>query len=87
MLEAGRKFGRKISPLIAQSSHIPLTMHNPDISALEDRAKGIQEELRSRNVRWTELITSTDREEAVKRVRAALQADPTIIHRKIKTPY
>jgi simple sugar transport system substrate-binding protein len=78
MLEAGRKFGRQIFPSIAQSSHILLTMHDPDITALEDRAKGIQEELRSRNVRWTELITSTDREEAVKRIRAALQADPTI---------
>lgn len=48
MLGAGRKFGRQISPLIAQSSHILLTMHDPKISALEDRAKGIQEELRSR---------------------------------------
>src|SRR5690242_16970 len=63
MLAAGHKFGRRISPLIVQSSHILLTMHDPNISALEDRAKGIQEELQSKNVRWTELITSTDREQ------------------------
>jgi simple sugar transport system substrate-binding protein len=78
MLAAGRKFGREIFPSIAKGSHILLTMHDPNISALEDRAQGIREELQSRNVRWTELITSTDREEAVKRIRAALQANPTI---------
>jgi simple sugar transport system substrate-binding protein len=78
MLAAGRKFGRHISASIAQGSHILITMHDPNISALEDRAQGIREELRSRNVRWTELITSTDREEAIKRIRAALQKDPAI---------
>jgi simple sugar transport system substrate-binding protein len=78
MLAAGRKFGRQISPSIVKGSHILLTMHDPNISALEDRAQGIREELQSRNARWTELITSTDREEAVKRIRAALQANPTI---------
>jgi simple sugar transport system substrate-binding protein len=78
MLAAGRKLGRQISPSIAKGSHILLTMHDPNISALEDRAQGIREELQSRHVRWTELITSTDREEAVKRIRAALQANPTI---------
>lgn len=78
MLAAGRKFGRHISPTILNGSHILLTMHDPNISALEDRAQGIREELRSHDVRWIELITSTDREEAVKRIRAALQANPTI---------
>jgi len=78
MLAAGRKFGRQVAPSIAQGGHILLTMHDPNISALEDRAQGIRDELQSRNVRWTELITSTDREEAVKRIRAALQADPAI---------
>lgn len=78
MLAAGRKFGRQISASIAQGSRVLLTMHDPNISALEDRAQGIQEELQSRNVRWTKLITSTDREEAIKRIRAALQADRTI---------
>ena len=78
MLAAGRKLGRQIFPSIEQGSHILLTMHDPNISALEDRAQGIREELRSRNIRSTELITSTDPEEAVKRIRAALQANPTI---------
>lgn len=78
MLAAGRKFGRQISPSIVRGSHILLTMHDPNISALEDRAQGIRDELQSRNVRWTELITTTDREEAVKRIRAALQANSTI---------
>jgi hypothetical protein len=31
-------------PPIVKGSHIPLTMHDPDISALEDRAQGIREE-------------------------------------------
>lgn len=42
MLAAGRKFGRQVAPSIAQGGHILLTMHDPNISALEDRAQGIR---------------------------------------------
>lgn len=44
MLAAGRKFGCHL-PSIANGSHILLRMHDPNISALEDRTQGIREEL------------------------------------------
>ena len=78
MLAAGRTFGREIAGSVAEHSHILLTMHDPGITALEERAAGIREELKSRSVRWTELITSTNREQAIEKIVAALRANPDI---------
>jgi simple sugar transport system substrate-binding protein len=78
MLAAGQAFGRKIAAEIPSGSHVLLTMHDPNISALEDRARGIKEVLAPKGIKWTELITSTDREQAVKKVQSALEADRSI---------
>jgi simple sugar transport system substrate-binding protein len=53
-------------------------MHDPGITALEQRAAGAQEALKDRNSKWTMLITGTDREPPVAKVRAALEANPSI---------
>lgn len=78
MLAAGRTFGREIAGAVAKNSHILLTMHDPGITALEERAAGIREQLKSRSVRWTESITSTNREQAVEKIVAVLKANPDI---------
>jgi simple sugar transport system substrate-binding protein len=78
MLEAGRTFGRDVAKFVPDKSHILMTMHDPNISALEDRSRGAQEILKPRGVSWIELITGTDRELAVEKIHAALKADPRI---------
>jgi simple sugar transport system substrate-binding protein len=78
MVAAGKAFGRKIAADIPAGSHILLTMHDPNISALEERASGIKEVLKTKNIQWTELITSTDREQGIKKIRSALEADRSI---------
>jgi simple sugar transport system substrate-binding protein len=55
-----------------------MTMHDAGVSALEDRLHGAQEVLRARGVTWVQLITGTDREKAVEKIRAALAAQPEI---------
>lgn len=78
MPQAGRKFGEAMVPLIPLGSHVLLTMHDPGITALEERAAGAREALASRKLKWTSLITGTDREQAVTKIKAALEADSSI---------
>lgn len=78
MLEAGRQFGQAMAPLIPAGAHVLLTMHDPGITALEERAAGAREALQDHKLQWTTLITGTDKEQAVARVKAALEADPSI---------
>jgi simple sugar transport system substrate-binding protein len=78
MLAAGRKFGETLSPLIPPGAHVLLTMHDPGITALEERASGARETLQNRKLKWTSLTTGTDREQAVAKIKSALQADPSI---------
>lgn len=78
MLAAGRAFGLEIAAAVPDKSQLLITMHDPNISALEDRSSGIKEVLMSRGVSWIELITGTDREQAITKIRAALAANPAI---------
>jgi simple sugar transport system substrate-binding protein len=78
MPQAGRKFGEAMAPVIPVGSHVLLTVHDAGITALEERATGAQEALASRKLKWTSLITGTDREQAVTKIKAALKADPSI---------
>lgn len=78
MLQAGRKFGEAMAPVISPETHVLLTMHDPGITALEERAAGAQEALKDRRLKWTTLVTGTDREAAVAKMKAALASDPSI---------
>jgi ABC-type sugar transport system substrate-binding protein/acetyl esterase/lipase len=78
MLDAGRQFGQAMAPLIPPGARVLLTMHDPGITALEERAAGAREALQAHQLQWMTLITGTDREAAVAEVRAALEADPSI---------
>jgi simple sugar transport system substrate-binding protein len=78
MPQAGRTFGKAVEGFIPQGSHVLMTMHDPNISALEDRAAGAQDALKSKGIAWTPLITGTEPNAAVERIRAVLQANPSI---------
>jgi simple sugar transport system substrate-binding protein len=78
MVGAGRLLGREIRPYLEQNSSVLFTMHDPGITALEERAGGAQEELQTINILHRALITGTDRDVAVERIRQAIIEDPTI---------
>jgi simple sugar transport system substrate-binding protein len=78
MPQAGRIFGRAVASSIPEGSHVLLTMHDPNISALEDRAAGAQEVLKSKEITWTPLLTGTEPNAALERIRMALEANPSI---------
>jgi simple sugar transport system substrate-binding protein len=78
MVAAGQAFGRKIALEVPAGSHVLLTMHDPNISALEDRVQGIKEILEPKGIQWTELITSTSREQAIAKIRSAIETNRSI---------
>jgi simple sugar transport system substrate-binding protein len=59
LYDAGRKLGGHLAPEISKGSHVLLTMHDKGVSALEDRARGIRDSLKARNLKWTQLVTAT----------------------------
>lgn len=77
-VSAGRTLGERAAAFVAENSHILVTMHESGVSALNDRARGAQDVLRQRGVTWTELVTGSNRKEAMEKIRAVLAADSTI---------
>jgi simple sugar transport system substrate-binding protein len=60
LYEAGRSLAERVGAAIPDRSHVLMTMHDEGVSALEDRLRGLQDVLRTRNVRWTVAITGND---------------------------
>jgi simple sugar transport system substrate-binding protein len=78
MREAGKTFGEEVARMIPVGSRALVTMHDLGITALEDRASGARVVLEQVVGGWSSLITGTDREPAIARIRAALLSDRSI---------
>ncbi|MGD9634738.1 MAG: substrate-binding domain-containing protein [Pirellulales bacterium] len=78
LYEAGRSLARHALPDIPQGAHILLTKHDDGVSALEDRQRGIRDELEQKRVTYTMVVTGNDAARGADVVAAALQADPDI---------
>ena len=76
--QAGQTLGKECSAFLANNRKILMTMHDAHVSALEDRLRGAQDVLRARGVEWQVLITGTDRDKAMARIREALTLSPEI---------
>jgi simple sugar transport system substrate-binding protein len=66
LYEAGRTLGTHLAPQIPERSHILLTLHDRGVSALTDRARGLRDALESRDLRWTEVVTGNESNEAAR---------------------
>ena len=55
-----------------------MTMHDRGVSALEDRLRGLQDVLRTKNVKWTVAITGNDSGKGADRVAELLRQHPDI---------
>lgn len=75
---AGNALGRRVAAQIAPRSTALLTMHDPGISALEQRRDGIKAALADREVTWIDTITGHDPDAAARHVLAILEANPAV---------
>jgi len=78
LYDAGKTLGKTCADVIAEKSHILMTMHAAGVSALEDRLHGAQESLKSKDVTWTVAITGNTSAEAERVITAELTKHPDI---------
>jgi len=78
LYEAGEALARHVLPDIPRDAHVLMTMHDEGVSALEDRLRGEQTVLKTRNVRWTVIVTGNDSAKGAEVVARALRANPDI---------
>ncbi|NLH17299.1 MAG: substrate-binding domain-containing protein [Phycisphaerae bacterium] len=77
-VEAGKKLAAHLLPSIPENSHVLMTLHDSGISALDDRQKGMQEVLKTKNIRWTPLVSGNDSAKGAEVIAAALEENPDI---------
>ena len=79
LYRAGRTLGERAAPHVPDGARVLITMHDEGISALEDRARGIQEVIAQvKRTTWDTAVTGIDPEKAAKIIEAKLQGDPAI---------
>lgn len=78
LYKAGRVLGQKAAESIPEGSQVLVTLHDEGISALEDRFRGLTEELRKKNITWKRLITGPDPIKAREAILQALKDSPDI---------
>jgi len=78
LCEAGRVLGRKALEFIPPGGKVVIAMHDEGISALEDRFRGMTEELQKKNVTWKRIITGSDPAKAEGNVTRALRENPDV---------
>ncbi len=76
--EAGRTLGRSLAAMLSRGSHLLLTLHDEGVSALEDRRRGIQEALQTKDLKWTILVTGNDSAKGADVIAEALRQHPDI---------
>lgn len=78
LYDAGESLARHVLSQIPDGAHVLMTMHDEGVSALEDRLAGEQAVLKTRNVRWTVIITGNDPVAGADLVAQALKDNPDI---------
>lgn len=79
LYRAGRTLGERAAEHLAPGARALITLHDEGISALEDRARGIQEAIaEARQATWETVVTGIDPERAAAIVGESLEANPAI---------
>jgi len=76
LYEAGRVLGRNALAFIPPGGKVLIAMHDEGISALEDRCRGMTEELKAKNVQWKRFITGSDPVKAREIIARNLKENP-----------
>jgi len=78
LYQAGRTVGAEALKFIPPNSKVLITMHDAGVSALEDRARGIQDELKQKGIAWKIIIASPVVSKAEEIIAQALKENPDI---------
>lgn len=75
---AGRALAKFASTRIPEGSHVLMTMHDEGVSSLEDRLRGLQDELKDKNIQATVRISGNDTDKGVEIIKNELKKNPDI---------
>lgn len=78
LYEAGKRLGEHVSSRIPAGSCVLLTKHDEGVSALDDRARGIQDALAEKDIKWEILISGNDAVEGAEVISKTIKANPEI---------
>ncbi len=78
LYEAGRSLAQFASHKIPDGAHVLMTMHDQGVSSLEDRLRGLQDELQAKNIRVKVRVTGNDSVKGAQIVKAELDQNPDI---------
>lgn len=78
LYKAGQKLAEHLLPHVPQNAHVLMTMHDEGVSALKDRLGGEQAVLKTKNVRWTTIVTGNDSVKGAEVIAKALKENPDI---------
>jgi simple sugar transport system substrate-binding protein len=78
LYEAGEALAEHLLPHVPDNAHILMTMHDEGVSALEDRLRGQQAVLKSKNARLTIVVTGNDTVKGAEVIADALRGNPDI---------
>jgi len=78
LYEAGQSLARHVLPHIPDGAHVLMTMHDEGVSSLEDRLAGEQAVLKTKNIRWTVVVTGNDSVKGADIITETLKANPDI---------
>jgi simple sugar transport system substrate-binding protein len=75
---AGRILAQHALSEIPSGAHILMTKHDDGVSALEDRLRGAQEVLKSKNITWTTIVTGNDAQNGAEMIARSLRENADI---------
>jgi len=78
LYEAGRVLGRRALEFIPPGGRVLIAMHDEGISALEDRCRGMTDELKAKGATWKRFITGSDPIKAEKIIAQNLRENPDV---------
>jgi simple sugar transport system substrate-binding protein len=78
LYEAGRVLGRRALDFIPPGGKVLIAMHDEGISALEDRCRGMTDELKAKGVTWKRFITGSDPVKAGEIISKNLKENPDV---------
>ena len=78
LYSAGRALASSVADDIPDGAHVLMTMHDEGVSSLEDRLRGLQDELKAKNLQVTVRISGNDATQGAEIIGAALREDRDI---------
>lgn len=78
LYEAGRTVATRAMEFIAKDTEVLITKHDEGITALDERARGIQDVLKNHNIKWKVVVTTPHPHKAEEIIVETLRSNPKI---------